>query len=578
MSRDITTPKRAVLYARYSSEAQSDSFSIAAQVEIGKDYIKKQGWSLVNEYIDEALSGTSDKRNAFQRMIVDAANNEFDYVVVYAYDRFSRNRYDQVTYKHELRQYGVLVVSVTQPIDHNNPDSVLLESIYEGMAESYSRKLARESVRGSVQAAKNGFWTGGYTPFGYQIVKVMHDGSEKSKLEINEDEKPVVELIYNMYVSGGAGFIEIAKRLNEKGHKPRQSPQKAKSGEKWTSSAVRTILTNQRYTGAMVWGKAKNRKKRGFVHDVPDIVVENCHQAIIDKDMFEKVQSIMASRRSMKEVINQHGYLLSGLLTCKCGQKMMGHSAKSGKYFYYLCNRKVKRGSEGCDTPLVNRDEIEAQITKMMRSKVYTAKNIESVARTLFQAIKNMIKQRKTRLQKIEREIPLIRRKYTRLVDMVAESDDLDMADVAPRIRELKKQVDELESERESIQLSQSKMVYSDADKKRLISDYVSLIKIIMTDHEFVNNALLRKFIDKIEVNYPEYEVTWKLPNPKELITKMVLGADGLPSNNGNQSKAFEPKKVLGADDLVVRAERYQELLIQFKGLTFCTQGILKAA
>lgn len=563
---------KAVIYARYSSEAQSDSFSIPAQLEICRDYIKKQGWELVDEYIDEAISGTSDKRSSFQRMIVDASNQEFDRVVVYAYDRFSRNRYDQVTYKHELRQYGAYVVSVTQPIDHNNPDSVLLESIYEGMAESYSRKLARESVRGSVQAAKQGFWTGGFTPYGYKIKKVDHNGSLKSRLEIDELEKPLVQRIYEMYLTGELGFIEIAKRLNNEGLKPRQSVQKAKSADKWTSSSIRGILTNQRYTGAMVWGKRKNKKKRGFVHDIPDIVVEDCHQAIITKEEYQGVQRIMESRRTLKENLNQHDYLLSGLVQCKCGQKMVGHSAKSGKYFYYVCNRKVKQGASGCDSPMVNKDALESIVKDLMHGRVYTAKNIESVARALFESIKKLLKQKRAQIKQIDYDIPALQRKYNKLVDRIAEEDDLDISSIAPRIKELKREIDTLNAKKESLQVQQKKYEYAPDFKTKVIKGYVDIIKAFLDSEDYMSNGTIKKFIDRIEIDYPNYIIHWKLPSPE------VLDRAGKKAGKTVNRTLAEDKRVLDADGLVVRPKRYQELFDLFNGLVFHTEGLLKAA
>lgn len=555
---------KAVIYARYSSEAQSDSFSISAQLEVCRDYIKKQGWELIDEYIDEALSGTSNKRPSFQRMIIDASNKEFDRVVIYAYDRFSRNRYDQVTFKHELRSYGVYVVSVTQPIDHNNPDSVLLESIYEGMAESYSRKLARESVRGSVQAAKQGFWTGGYTPFGYKIRKVTYQGNYKSRLEVDELERPVVEMIFDMYLSGDAGFLEIAKRLNAKGLKPRQSIQKAKSAQKWSSSSVKSILTNQRYTGAMVWGKMKNRKKRGLVLEIPDVLVENCHPSIISKEDYTKVQDIIASRGPSNANINNEHFLFSGLIKCKCGHNYVGKSAKSGKYFYYVCNTNVKQGAGSCDSKAIPKDLIETLIIKEMKTKMFTASNIANVARDLFQTIKKMLASKSNRIKQIDTEIPSLQRKYTKLVDIVADSNDLDLADIAPRIKELKAEIDRLKEKRATLEYETKKLSYKAFDKNAVINGYVKLIRELLEDESLINQSTVKKLIRSIAIDYPEYKVEWRFPNPKDMTDKKVLPAVDLVVHTIQQ------------EELLNRS--YQEIYELFKDLSFSTDGVLKVA
>ena len=157
---------RACIYARYSSDKQSDGFSIEGQIHACTEFANRNNYEIVKTYVDEAKSGTSDKRTSFQEMLTDARSlgKPFDYILVYNYERFSRSRQDQINYKNELRFLEIYVVSITQPIDHESPDSVLLESLYEGMAEQYSRKLSRDVKRGMIESAKRGYWTGGIPP------------------------------------------------------------------------------------------------------------------------------------------------------------------------------------------------------------------------------------------------------------------------------------------------------------------------------------------------------------------------------------------------------------------------------
>ncbi|MEE0681480.1 MAG: recombinase family protein, partial [Christensenellales bacterium] len=102
--------KNAVIYARFSSHAQNEQ-SIEGQLRICYEYAKREGLSVIEEYIDRALTGRSDDRPDFQRMISDARKKAFQYVIVYKLDRFTRNRYDSAIYKHKLKQCGVKVLS-----------------------------------------------------------------------------------------------------------------------------------------------------------------------------------------------------------------------------------------------------------------------------------------------------------------------------------------------------------------------------------------------------------------------------------------------------------------------------------
>ena len=133
----------AVIYARFSSHRQTEQ-SIEGQLHVCYEYAQRKGIRIVGEYIDRALTGRSDDRPDFQRMISDARKKAFDYVLVYKLDRFARNRYDSAIYKHKLKQYGVKVLSAMENIG-DNPESIILEAVLEASAEYYSVDFSRRS-------------------------------------------------------------------------------------------------------------------------------------------------------------------------------------------------------------------------------------------------------------------------------------------------------------------------------------------------------------------------------------------------------------------------------------------------
>lgn len=138
--------KKAVAYARFSSDNQRQE-SIDAQVRAINEYCSKHDIQLVKIYADAAQSATTDKREQFLEMMNDLKKKAFDYIIVHKLDRFSRDRYDSAYYKKLIKDNGVTLISVTEQID-NSPESVILESILEGMAEYYSKNLAREVRKG----------------------------------------------------------------------------------------------------------------------------------------------------------------------------------------------------------------------------------------------------------------------------------------------------------------------------------------------------------------------------------------------------------------------------------------------
>ena len=124
---------KAVIYARYSSDNQRDA-SIDQQVKECQKYADQMGLEIVRVYDDRALTGKTDKRPSFLRMIKDSAKGGFKYVIVYTLDRFSRNKYDSAIHKHTLKENGVKVLSAMEHIT-DDPTGALMESILEGFAQ-----------------------------------------------------------------------------------------------------------------------------------------------------------------------------------------------------------------------------------------------------------------------------------------------------------------------------------------------------------------------------------------------------------------------------------------------------------
>lgn len=159
---------RAVIYARYSSDCQTEQ-SIEGQVHVCSDFALRNNYVIVDTYIDRAMSGTNDNRDAFQKMISDSHKNLFDVVLVYKLDRFARNRLDSAVNKSILKKNGVKVVSATEAIS-DTPEGIILEGLLESMAEYYSAELSQKVKRGMHETRSKGLFAGGCRMYGYQII------------------------------------------------------------------------------------------------------------------------------------------------------------------------------------------------------------------------------------------------------------------------------------------------------------------------------------------------------------------------------------------------------------------------
>ncbi|MGM9681033.1 MAG: recombinase family protein, partial [Eubacteriales bacterium] len=263
-SDDSESVCNAVIYARYSSHRQNEA-SIEQQVEVCKKYASDNNIRVIAVYSDHALTGTTDRRPEFLRMIKDSAKEKWNKILVYKIDRFARNRYDSATYKSKLKKHGVSVTSVMEPIP-DGPEGILLESILEGSAEYYSANLSQNVKRGMYDNAKSCKVNNGVLPLGYRK-------SVNGLYEIDPPGAQTVKEIFSMYGDGIPASASI-QTLNAEGRK-------TSVGNKFTINSLHSILKNERYTGVYIWGSVR---------------IEDGIPAIITKEEFDRVQRKIKKR------------------------------------------------------------------------------------------------------------------------------------------------------------------------------------------------------------------------------------------------------------------------------------------
>lgn len=354
--------KIAVIYARYSSSNQRD-VSIDQQVAACKKYAESQDLQILKMYEDRAMTGTNDNRPGFQQMMKDSEIGAFSYVIVYALDRFSRNKYDAVSNKKILRENGVKVLSATEHIS-DDPTGSLMESILEGFAQYYSEELSAKIKRGNRSNAEKCL-VYGPLPYGYRRGA---DG----KYEIVTEEATVIREIFER-VAARETIADITRNLNDRGLKTRH-------GKDWNRSSFNKILHNKKYIGIYEYRDSRE----GY----EDIIVKDGIPRIVSDELFATVQEYCMvkpqARKNPKKRRRGNGvYLLTGKLFCGlCKGAMIGVSGtgKSGNlYYYYVCkNRRDHKGS--CSKKQVSRDVIERQIVSKIQEIIGQPDVIEWIA------------------------------------------------------------------------------------------------------------------------------------------------------------------------------------------------------
>ena len=349
--------KNAVIYARYSAGPNQTEQSIEGQLRVCTEYAEKNDLRIVGTYIDRKISGKTDNRREFQRMIDDSGKKIFEVVVMYQTDRFARNRYDSAVYKHALRKNGVEIKYAVTSIP-DGPEGIILESLMEGLAEYYSAELSQKIKRGMRESALKCHSTGAGHSLGYVTAP------DKS-IVIEPNGAKAVQIVFDMYIKGKTQ-AEICGYLNDLGFRTAQ-------GKPFGKNSVNKIIKNKRYIG---------------VYTYDDIMIEDGIPAIISKDVFQLAQQEMERRRTRKRPKSPKAeYLLSGKAFCgHCQKPLTGVSGtgKTGnKWYYYYC--PDSRAKKGCHKKPVRREWLEELVVQKTVTAVLQPDVIRHISEKCFE-------------------------------------------------------------------------------------------------------------------------------------------------------------------------------------------------
>lgn len=422
-------PIRAALYARYSSDSQSDGNSIEAQVMAIKDYAQRENICIVKEYIDKAQSGTSANRPEFLNMLEDAKQKTFSIVLVHKYDRFMRNECEAVYCEQKLSRYDVFLISASEPINSDEPTSDLTRAIIRSFAAYYSKNLSREVMKGMIINAKNGYSNGGSPPLGYTLETVnVSEGKTRKCLTINEDEAKIVKLIFYMVIDG-AGYTEIMNKLNDMGYR-------TKSGNRFGKNSIHDILRNRKYKGDFIFNKCTGKDKfshtrnsHKFKPEEEWIVIKNGIPAIIPEEDFEKVQEILDGRRQIKHPEYMRTYLLSGKIYCgNCSHAYTGNYDGAHKdrepYITYRCSSRYSKGrAGGCKNKPVRCDDIEAFVLTKIADNVFNPQIVDKVMSKLEEYFKNKNSKNAEEIKIMKKSLTKYSKQEENILNAISETD-----------------------------------------------------------------------------------------------------------------------------------------------------------
>lgn len=386
---DSMTPKFAVSYLRVSTRGQAErgggndeGFSIPAQREANKKKAMSMGAMVGKEFVDRGASAKSADRPQLQAMLEYVKENadRVDYVIVHKIDRLARNRDDDSDIMRVLRECGVQLVSASESID-DTPAGMLLHGIMSSIAEFYSQNLATEVKKGMGEKIKSG-GTVGRAPIGYQNVRYVDDkGREERTVIIDPDRAPLIKIAFEEYATGNWTVADLADHLAACGLTTRSTPKIP--SQPVTLKTLHKVLVNPYYKGVV--------KYKGIEYP-------GSHEALVDEEMWDKVQTILASRLNGNRNL-KHPHFLKGSIFCAyCGERMLvsNEKKKNGTvYLYFVCGGRHSKRKPDCKTKAVLIDVVEKEI-----ERIYDTYQLPTEVRLLLESqIQALIAKEKTKYE-----------------------------------------------------------------------------------------------------------------------------------------------------------------------------------
>jgi site-specific DNA recombinase len=331
--------KKVAAYCRVSMETERLHHSLSAQVSRYSELIQSNPqWEFAGIYADEGISGTKAKtRPEFMRMLKDCDNGKIDIILTKSISRFARNTVDLLETVRHLKELGIEVRFEEQNINSLSGDGEVMLTLLASFAQEESRSISENVKWGIRKRYEQGETHGCPQAYGYAWVE--------KKLIVIPEEAEVVRRIYRDYLAGNSKR-SICTALNKDGIP-------AANGETWSSTSISNVLRNVTYTGTLILQKVyssdfRTRKIRPNQGELPKYVIENDHEAIIDKETFQ------AAQEEQKRRTEAGAQGIPGINTCcftaklKCGicgtsyvHQLVKRKPPASPLAYWICGRKV---------------------------------------------------------------------------------------------------------------------------------------------------------------------------------------------------------------------------------------------
>lgn len=458
---------RVAAYARVSTTSEEQKSSFVNQIEYYENKIKENpDWEFAGVYFDEGISGTTDDRPGFQRMIRQAQAKKIDLILTKSISRFSRSGADLIHYTEILKNLNVNVRFEENNIDLLSPAGKTM-LYFSGLIAEMEIENLSDNVKWALRKKmQNSKLVGRGYALGYDVQPIFDNNGRviDRKLVINEEEAKIVRYIFKRYLEGiGAG--RIAKELINMGAKTKTG------SDTWYTATVSYILQNEKYIGTLLQGKTVTinpignirKKNRGIANKY---MHENAHDPIISKEDFNKVQELMKSRRTVNKDGKTRGTTRNSTLTVftskikcfYCGNTFVKRRNNYGTKWesvIWQCSTYIVKGKKFCPhCKYVREEKIKTAFVGLLNNLMTGKDNMIYLSDELFsehvKATRQEISDAEFHVKKIKQNIQekqRMKRKLLRnnLQGIVSDEDYIEEnEELEKEIRALQEEVNEL--------------------------------------------------------------------------------------------------------------------------------------
>jgi site-specific DNA recombinase len=430
---------RAVLYLRVSTlgQVQTDydpeGNSIPAQREAGQRKAVALNADIIREFVEPGKSALDiDRRPAFQEMIAWVKNQgDIDYIIVYNFQRVFRNSVDAGVIKRDLKKYGTRIVSTV--IDMGvSPEANLVESIIHAV-DQYQSEASGADIKYKMRAKIQKGGSVGLAKLGYLNVREPKPGGgEIRTVAVDTERAPFVRLAFELYATGDWGVEDLADELYDRGLRTRATPKRP--AQKVSVNKLWNMLSDRYYLGYVIFDGEE---------------IPGRHEALIDPDLFDRVQDVLDLRGTAGERRRTHHHYLKGTLFCgrchragRIGRMILQPvtNSRGTEYLYFFCRNTQKHL---CDAPYINVQRIEPAVEDHYARIRFTPAFITTVRADIDQTIADQ--ERSTRLlhQQLTTELRALDAQENNLIDLAATTpSDLTAAKtkIHAKLREIEQQ------------------------------------------------------------------------------------------------------------------------------------------